>query len=171
MKHLIFPAITGWRVTGGAPSLGLWSRPYVCVGVGKRGDMLLNGRFQCGMKEDVVWGCAVQCRPRIQANLNITPKAVSQHPCSCLWYPFCIDRSHWLRIQVQLSWNLRVCQRKQMGDLANSRLLPGFCLGFGLNPRSLELQVHDSCVTAAKWVDFIPPFCNKPYERDGKRQC
>lgn len=29
------------------------------MGVGKHGDMLLNGRFQCGMKEDVVWGCAI----------------------------------------------------------------------------------------------------------------
>lgn len=58
-----------------------------------------------------------------------------------------------------------------MGDLANSRLLPGFYLGFGLNPRSLEQKVHDSCATAAKSVNFIPPFCNKPYESDGKRQC
>ena len=94
MKRLILPVVTGWQEKGGAQAPRVWSRPYACVGVGKRVDMLLCRRFkwdQSAVCGECSLGCGTSLQtPEFRSISASPPKLFLSIPLFLLYQPFTV---------------------------------------------------------------------------------
>jgi len=119
---------------GGAGAPRVRSGPG--AGVGEQLDVLLragSSGMELWFAEDGAWGGGAALQAPAFRAISASP------PQLLLGVPRFLSLGSIARVQA--SWNRGVCQREQqqMGDLANSHFVPGFCLGFRLNPWQAQL--------------------------------